>query len=115
MDSCKCTVPDCSSTWLKYGYVPGCQTVSLNRSSSVYRYDDGIWYSLPGSCPSQDCWTKDGQCRAKEPGGRCGEPNGDRSCTWHLEPAGEIRLDELSGISDLQAFCKAGNKEFVPG
>merc|ERR1712113_944404 len=53
-------------------------------------------------------------CKAREPGGRCPVPSGTRECTWHLEDAGEIDLDELVGIPNHTAFCKAGNKEFVP-
>jgi hypothetical protein len=34
------------------------------------------------------------------PGGHCKDVDGTRHCTYDLEPAGEIRLDALSGILD---------------
>lgn len=39
----------------------------------------GVWFSLPR-------------------GGRCPVPTGTRTCTYTYEPAGEISLDELTGI-----------------
>jgi len=111
MDTCRCTTPDCPALWQKYGYAPGCQE---QQPGADYFYPPGVWYSLPGPCPSQDCWSKTASCKASEPGGRCLDPDGSRQCTWHLEPAGEIQLDELAGITDHAAFCKAGNEEFVP-
>lgn len=111
MDKCRCTTPGCSGFWEHYGYAPGCQEQAPGPD---YFYPLGVWYSLPGPCPSKDCWHKTQACKAKEPGGRCPAPNGNRECTWHLEDAGEIDLDELVGISNHTAFCKAGKHEFVP-
>jgi len=111
MDKCRCTTPGCPGMWQRYGYAPGCQE---QVPGPDYFYPLGVWYSLPGPCPSQDCWHKSPACKASEPGGRCPMPSGTRECTWHLEDAGEIDLDELVGISDHTAFCKAGKKEFVP-
>jgi len=111
MDLCRCTTPGCPAIWKRYGYAPGCQEQAPGPD---YFYPLGVWYSLPGPCPSEDCWHKSQTCKAREPGGRCPVPSGTRECTWHLEDAGEIDLDELVGISNHTAFCKAGKKEFVP-
>mmetsp|Transcript_84101 Transcript_84101/g.243093 ORF Transcript_84101/g.243093 Transcript_84101/m.243093 type:complete len:690 (+) Transcript_84101:84-2153(+) len=63
-------------------------------------YHSGIWYSLPGACPEAAVSQKTPQCIANMPGGRCKEVNGGRFCTYDMQPAGEITLDELSGILD---------------
>merc|ERR1712146_689236 len=36
------------------------------------------------------------------PGGHCEVVDGTRHCTYHADHAGEIRLDDLSGILDEQ-------------
>merc|ERR1712113_814269 len=50
--------------------------------------------------------------RAREPGGNCSRPNGHHTCTWSLEHAGEINLDELVGIKNRMDFCHSGKKEY---
>jgi len=111
MDGCRCTTPNCPNLWRRYGYAPGCQE---QHPGADYYYPLGLWYSLPGPCPSMDCWHKTSECKARERGGKCASPDGTSECTWHLEPAGEIRLDELAGITDPTTFCKLGNKEYDP-
>jgi len=37
---------------------------------------------------------------------------GERSCTFHVEHAGEIRLDELVGIQDYMEFRSSGKQEY---
>jgi hypothetical protein len=112
MSACQCTVPNCAAIWQTYGYAPGCLTEAKDNS---HAYSGATWYSLPGECPSQSCARKTPECRIQQPGGRCTNPNGTRSCTWHVEPAGEVRLDALTGILDYRAFCASGKKEYVPG
>mmetsp|Transcript_50022 Transcript_50022/g.126083 ORF Transcript_50022/g.126083 Transcript_50022/m.126083 type:complete len:478 (-) Transcript_50022:97-1530(-) len=106
-DSGKCTGPGCEFDWSTYGYNVGC-----NNFGSYYpfpkddtHYGGGIWYSLPGKCASMDYLSKDSQCNAQEPGGKCaGTPTGMGNCTWNYEPAGELRLEELYGSSSKEEF-----------
>lgn len=104
----KCTVPDCPTWWAQYGYAVGCQRQDVVR----WKYEDSFWYSLPGRCPSQIWSNKSSECEEQELGGSCSAPNGTQTCTWHAEKAGEVTVNELSGISDLAAFCAAGNVEY---
>jgi len=118
-DSGKCTVMNCDSVWNKFGFVVGCQnfnrdvanyvrespeptTVSMRRlhTGSDRGLQGGVWYSLPGPCPDQVNAHKSEECRARMPGGRCQSQfvDGSRDCTYTSEYAGEVRLDELSGI-----------------
>ena len=41
------------------------------------------------------------------------EPNGNGTCTWNYEEAGEISLDELVGIKDYDSW-KHGHREYDP-
>lgn len=83
------------------------------------------WYSLPGSCPSQE-WTKDAECIEEQPSGAClpGQiPDGEK-CTYSYEMYGQVNLDDLVGITSIvnkktnetfksaQEYCKAGFVEF---
>eukprot|EP00439_Symbiodinium_sp_Y106_P045756 s957_g5.t2 len=107
----QCTVPDCKANWWdKYGYMVGCQ----QQDSTMWKYDESYWYSLPGKCPSQKWNDKTAECIAEEAGGNCSSPDGSSTCTWHVEPAGEVSVDDLSGIKNLAAFCAAGNVEYDP-
>jgi len=105
-----CTNPECGKFWEKFGYAVGCQSQPAN-----FGYRGSDFYSLPGHCPSQAISTKTDDCKLAEPGGMCSSPNGTRSCTWSAELAGEVSLDDLSGISGgIDKFCAAGNKEYEP-
>eukprot|EP00435_Cladocopium_sp_Y103_P064158 s199_g25.t2 len=104
----QCTVPDCPHLWEQYGYAVGCQKQDVTR----WKYEDSFWYSLPGKCPSQKWSNKSSECAAQELGGNCSQPNGTQTCTWHAEQVGEVLVNDLSGISDLAAFCAAGNVEY---
>lgn len=107
----KCEDENCAEDrWQKYGYNVGCRYPDEHNSFAYYQ--DAIWYSLPGSCPSKDYSSKTGLCRSMEPGGRCQHPNGSESCTWWADEAGEVFLDELEGIPDYESFCVAGNYEY---
>lgn len=104
----QCTVPNCPHLWEQYGYAVGCQKQDVTR----WKYEDSFWYSLPGKCPSQKWSNKSSECAAQELGGNCSQPNGTQTCTWHAEQVGEVLVNDLSGISDLAAFCAAGNVEY---
>jgi hypothetical protein len=83
-----------------------------------------IWYSLPGECPtkgfeegkisgeeadqsSEIIAAKDDACRAVHPGGRCSDgeaATGAPDCTFWMEDAGQIYLDELVGFETGEAY-----------
>jgi len=106
----RCTVPGCSEYWRRFGYVVGCQ----NQDTSIARYVNGVWYSLPGRCPSRAFFHKSEFCFSHEPGGHCADPNGNRDCTWNIEEAGEVRMDEFEGLNDFNNQCKEGDVGYDP-
>jgi len=67
----------------------------------------GIWFSLPGACPESAVKDKTDECKARMPGGFCKAVTGGHDCTYNVEPAGEISLDEVSGILDPEADVKS--------
>lgn len=94
------------------GWVPGCQQVTW-PDYGAWRYPVGFWYSFPGACPSKLVPDKTSQCRQAEPGGRCNFPNGSRTCSWHIDWAGEVRMADLCpSESNEAAWCKAGGKAY---
>jgi len=103
-DSGLCTVPNCEKLW-KEGFRIGCQ-------ERYYGDLLGHWYSLPGACPSRKAKDKTMKCMLEEPGGACDWVTGQRNCTYHVEHAGEIRIDELTGIRNYTAFCAKKNAEY---
>lgn len=107
-----CSGRGCSEIWAKYGYNPGCQPTT-SADWGDFRYPHGVWYSFPGACPSRKIGHKISTCRAQEPGGNCVSPTGAHNCTWTLEPAGEVRLDELTGIENYTEFCEKHKREYV--
>lgn len=111
-DMGKCTVPNCERLWDKYGYVVGCQTLGPTYTSATTG-KAGSWYSLPGPCPNMAFDTpKTDQCILANPGGSCDKVTGARSCTFHIERAGEISLNELVGIQDYREFKSSGKQEY---
>lgn len=119
-DAAECTVPGCQELFGKYGYVVGCQNLdpNLHRYTSPSTHKPGAWYSLPGPCPSAPNGAKSRQCLEHMPGGACQSvydlhvPPERQICTYHTEPAGEIRLDDLVGIPDYPQFRAGGNSEY---
>jgi len=119
-DAGQCTVPNCAQIWQKYGQVVGCQHIPYNVG--VYaaycrppNCRQAHWYSLPGKCPSQTLWAKTPDCIAQEPTGACpiGSPvTGERGCTYHIEQAGELLLDEIYYVGNVQAFCAGRKMEY---
>mmetsp|Transcript_62060 Transcript_62060/g.171999 ORF Transcript_62060/g.171999 Transcript_62060/m.171999 type:complete len:419 (-) Transcript_62060:133-1389(-) len=112
-DKAKCTVPGCSKLhWEPFGYVVGCQKGDTTR---VALPGSPAWYSLPGTCPSKFYFQKAETCIKAEPGGECGkdEVTGTKDCTYHMEEAGELRLDDLSGIKKYNENCAVtGQREY---
>jgi len=107
-DSAQCTGPACAYDWQTYGYNVGCNKLG-DWPFPQYdtHYNDGIWYSLPGKCPSKTYMSIDSSCGDDEPGGICsGTPTGRYDCTWNYELAGEIALDDLYEGTDLASFWK---------
>eukprot|EP00928_Gymnodinium_smaydae_P020512 TRINITY_DN17927_c0_g1_i1.p1 TRINITY_DN17927_c0_g1~~TRINITY_DN17927_c0_g1_i1.p1 ORF type:complete len:416 (-),score=73.59 TRINITY_DN17927_c0_g1_i1:252-1499(-) len=117
-DGGQCTEPSpaaCpTANWKPYGFMVGCQPQFAQQFFEPAEKYGCFWYSLPGPCPSlrYDNPKKTGACATEEPGGRCSEPNGTRTCTWNYTDAGEVSVSELSGIADMDAFCAAGNFEY---
>lgn len=110
VDGGSCTVPDCDKIWDQYGYIVGCQ----NEQQSYYGQKP-YWYSVIAACPEETFANKTDECKKQHPGGLCPEgkvPDGSKTCTWTYEKAGEIRIDELEGISDYDAFCAAHHREY---
>lgn len=105
-DASKCTNPKCAEVFNKYGYVAGC----FVNSQGVAAYPESTWISLPGQCPFMTWDQKTPQCRAKEPGGMCEHPDGSRTCTYDLEFAGDVTMEELTGIQDYWQWCKSHNE-----
>jgi hypothetical protein len=120
---------DCKQAWEKYGYHIGCNVLGQGPYPSCapvgsdngegfcpITYPDPVWYSLPGPCPDTEYFN---HCNAQaEPGGYTkGTPTGSRTSTYSYEFAGEIDLDELSGIKghykDHADFCRKGCLEYV--
>eukprot|EP00434_Breviolum_minutum_P005716 symbB.v1.2.005036.t1/scaffold291.1/size238869/1 len=114
-DSGKCTGPDCDMDWHDYGYNVGCNKLG-NWPFPTYdtHFEGGIWYSLPGSCPSLSYLRKssDEACKLQEPGGKCvGVPTGAGDCTWNYENAGELQLTELYNEHTTEKAFWAGNSD----
>ncbi|CAE6970882.1 unnamed protein product [Symbiodinium natans] len=112
-DKAKCTVPGCPMLhWLPLGYVIGCTKNDVGR---VALPGEAAWFSLPGTCPSKFYFQKTAECEKREPGGQCkgSEVTGESDCTYKVEEAGEIRLDELSGIKNYNEVCEStGVREY---
>lgn len=96
--------------WEKFGYFVGCNNLGdFPFPEYPVAYPGAAWYSLPGDCPSRQFYNHDDQCRRNDPGGLCQgvEPNGNGTCTWNYEMAGEITINELTGFN-------GGGREYDP-
>lgn len=113
---CSWNSSHCSNVWDKYGYAVGCQPLDTT-SADVPDYAGPpapVWYSLPGRCPSMAFQDKTQACLMAETGGECPKPDGSAGCTWKAELAGEISINELSGIVFEGQFCREGGVEYSP-
>lgn len=107
IDSGMCTVPGCYDRLEGSGYSVGCQP----RPYGDYV---GHWYSLPGGCPFKPIGQKTFECRRATPGAFCGceQKLGEGGCSYHVEPAGELNLDEVTGVDNQSVFCQQGKVEY---
>lgn len=93
----------------------GCASNEINATFYHHDYEGATYYSLPGRCSSME-WNKvTEECLTNEPGGECESADavGRNGCTWHAEAIGEVRLDDLTGITNHGSFCKHGGREWV--
>eukprot|EP00928_Gymnodinium_smaydae_P005977 TRINITY_DN12076_c0_g1_i1.p1 TRINITY_DN12076_c0_g1~~TRINITY_DN12076_c0_g1_i1.p1 ORF type:complete len:512 (+),score=77.75 TRINITY_DN12076_c0_g1_i1:125-1660(+) len=107
--------------WEDFGFYVGCGKLGdypHQEWQSGKRYPDAVWYSLPGPCPTQNFRQSTDECKNELPGGHCKDVTGQGNCTYSTEPAGEIDIDELVGITprfrDRAAYCRAGCSEGDP-
>jgi len=91
----KCVSPGCEDVWRNFGFVVGCLPWAAYMGGADYGNRSHV-YSFPHQ-------------------GRCAAPNGTANCTWNLQAAGEVRLDDLENISDYRSFCKSGGVEYDKG
>jgi len=112
-DKGRCTHVECEQTFKELGYVVGC----INNNPNVANYTPfPIWYDLPGPCPSRAWDQKTFECMKSDPGGQCQfhDPvTGAFNCTWKLENAGFVTLDQVTGIKSYEQFCTDEKKEYV--
>jgi len=97
-DAGECTGPSCELSWARYGYNVGCNNLgSYPYPQFDTHYPGGVWYSLPGQCPSMPYDSQTAACEEQEPGGLCDDiPTGTGTCTWSYTDDGEeISLEEL--------------------
>mmetsp|Transcript_57776 Transcript_57776/g.174691 ORF Transcript_57776/g.174691 Transcript_57776/m.174691 type:complete len:224 (-) Transcript_57776:103-774(-) len=120
-DSAMCTVPYCDKIWLKYGFVVGCQPLNVSMQNYVQPSSrgctgrackPGAWYSMPGPCPAKYYNEKTDNCTLQMPGGACDNEPWGRTCTYTMEPAGEVRLDQIVGIANYTEFRYSGSYEY---
>jgi len=95
-----------------YGYsLPGRCPFSLDFNSIYNQYQNGgdAYYNQYGSNPVVNgCFQtqQSGLCD-------CTQKVGTGSCSYHVEDAGEVYLNDLSGINtDYNSWCAAGNVEY---
>jgi len=114
-DSGKCTGPRCDYDWSKYGYNVGCNNLG---DYPFPKYDThfkgGIWYSLPGVCPSMSYMDGDAQCAEQEP-----QPEEEAEHLWVADEGsddskeGDIVVASASS-SDLSKFgIPVGHKNYA--
>jgi hypothetical protein len=104
----------------RYGFYVGCNNLGeWPHNEKIFQrarnYPNAIWYSLPGPCPTTNFHRATAECKASQPGGLCDHPDGRGNCTYSIEEAGEIDIDELVGITpkwkNRGEFCRSGGYE----
>mmetsp|Transcript_22659 Transcript_22659/g.57788 ORF Transcript_22659/g.57788 Transcript_22659/m.57788 type:complete len:408 (-) Transcript_22659:129-1352(-) len=116
-DMGQCTGPwYCGQMFQKYGYFVGCNDLGdfPYPDFPVY-YPGAVWYSLPSTCPLKTYNYHDAACNKEQPGGHCDRtPDGTGTCTWNLEDAGEIWLDDLVNLDNYDEFVSNHGQEYDP-
>jgi len=119
-NSDQCNFPGCPKDANAAGCTPG------KKDEAGMPYPGALWFSVPGYCPERKLSKKkeglgprggNQYCARRAPGGYCKTPTGTRDCTFTYEDAGEISLNELSGVEpkypDFNTFCHAGCAEYA--
>jgi len=117
-DSGRCGVKGCEKNYEKYGNVIGCQHIPYNSGLFAAYCEQpncgyAQWYSFPGTCLKEPWGLKTESCKAEHPGGFCSgsKVTGERDCTYKIEDAGEVYLDELyktvTEYYPWKEFCKS--------
>lgn len=119
-DAGRCAGPGtCQDQYDNYGYFVGCNYVG-NYPTGQWRwenrYPNAIWYSLPGPCSSMEYSQRTPLCDRLQPGGHCNGTNvtGQGNCTYIVEPAGEITIDEMEHFGNYYGFLRRGGREYDP-
>jgi len=96
-DSGKCTNQACGYDWWLYGYNIGCNKLGRYPFPMFESYyPGGVWYSVPGPCPTRRWDQHSAACEGNQPGGRCdGIPTGAGDCTYSYQEAGYVTLAEV--------------------
>ncbi|CAE7802120.1 hypothetical protein AK812_SmicGene24581 [Symbiodinium microadriaticum] len=128
-DITECTGPFDCENFKRFGYTVGCENwvegsaanFPHQKWNKLNFYPNAAWFSLPGPCPFGKLDAKSASCKATQPGGQCPEgifPDGSGDCTYQIAPAGEIRIDDLVGITEETGnyanFIKVGGREYDP-
>jgi hypothetical protein len=118
----RCVVPECDKFWAEFGFPVGCQLrtfegFAYGTSGPVHVTDQvaeaaSAEYSLPGLCPSGAC--SGGAEAAQVPGGACTVVTGAPDCTYHVEEAGSVGVDELMGVTDPAPFRRGSRRMYDP-
>lgn len=124
-DITKCTGPFQCDNFIRFGYAVGCEdwregspaNFPHQKWNSLNVYPNTSWFSFPGACPMSGLGDKSHKCELEQPGGACPEgirPSGTGDCTYTMEDAGEIKLDDMVGMSSYKEFIAKGGREFDP-
>ncbi|CAK9023697.1 Uncharacterized protein SCF082_LOCUS16306, partial [Durusdinium trenchii] len=122
-DITQCTGPFDCENFQRFGYTVGCENWVEGSAANfphqkwnlLNKYPKTSWFSLPGPCPLSKLGQKSKECVEQQPGGRCPdgmEPNGQGDCTFITSYAGEVKIDDLVGISNYQEFIDSGGREY---
>jgi len=103
-----CTGPTCRFDWEEYGYNVGCNNLGMFPFPKFEtNYSGGVWYSLPGACPSMPYYSQTPECEELQPGGLCDMATGAGDCTWSYEDVG----DQI-WLGDLYSAAKMSMQQF---
>lgn len=124
-DLTQCTGPFECENFGRFGYAIGCEDWQAGSPANfphqkwnlLNKYPNASWFSLPGTCPMSALSQKSDECKLSQPGGECPKgitPSGTGDCTYTLEEAGEIKIDDMVGMSSYEEFVAQGGREYDP-